>query len=169
MSIEIFRSDRRSIDSDRWTIIRFALYRLSIISTNTNYKYTRFRFSFSLLVQEIIFQTRRRVNLRGSEYLHSTSHPFCSRLSSPSRIVSRVGRHRLFRSSSSLRSGVFAPITVHPRLHNKSSPLINFFQTNFNSTSIPVRLKIWDIYFQKLCRDHGNKLNKHFPLRVNRP
>lgn len=43
-----------------------------------------------------VFQTRRRVNLRGSEYLHSTSHPFCSRLSSPSRIVSRVGRHRLF-------------------------------------------------------------------------
>lgn len=43
-----------------------------------------------------VFQTWRRVNLRGSEYLHSTSHPFCSRLSSPSRIVSRVGRHRLF-------------------------------------------------------------------------
>lgn len=72
-----------------------------------DYKYTCFRFFFFFCSYKKrkgrkegryskVFQTWRRVNLRGSEYLHSTSHPFCSRLSSPSRIVSRVGRHRLF-------------------------------------------------------------------------
>ena len=54
---------------------------------------------------------------------------------------------------------------MHPRLHNKSSPLINFFQTNFNS--IPPGLNIWDIYFQKLCFGEGQVEQTFFHFKCD--